>query len=303
MKDAFRSPKESIRTNVRRAQLLLLITATIWASNYPITKYALSQMDALVFNAGRYIVAAVVLSLIIVSRGEWVSVPRDDWRSILRVGFVASVLYQCAFIIGLNLTTSGNAAVLMATSPLWTLLINARLHKEKIQPTMWLGIALSLSGIGLIIAGSGKKLAFGGHELVGDLICVAASIFWAFNTNMQKPLLKRYSPLHLAALSVAVGAVGLTVVAIPGSITTQWTSLGWSVWLAVLVSGGLSIGIANVFWSNGVQQLGPGKTAPFSNLIPVIAFLLSYFVLNENVNMMQIVGSAVTIVGVWLARR
>lgn len=168
---------------------------------------------------------------------------------------------------------------------------------------MWLGIALSLCGVALIIAGSGKKLSLGGNEIIGDLICVAASVLWALNTNMQKPLLTRYSPLHLAALSVAIGAVGLSLVAIPSAVTTSWQTFGWNVWLAVVVSGGLSIGIANVFWSNGVQQLGPGKTAPFSNLIPVIAFLLSYFVLNENVNLMQIVGSAITIVGVWLARR
>lgn len=289
--------------NLRRAQLLLLLTATIWASNYPIAKYALSQMDALVFNAGRYVTAAIVLSLIIVSRGEWISVARADWRSIVRVGVVASVLYQSAFIVGLNLTTAGNAAVMMATSPLWTLFINARLHKEKIQPAVWLGIVLSLVGVALIIAGSGKKLSLGGFEIIGDLICLAASMLWALNTNMQKPLLTRYSPLHLAALSIAIGAIGLSLVAIPNGVTTHWSSFGWNVWLAVLISGGLSIGIANVFWSNGVQQLGPGKTAPFSNLIPVIAFALSYFVLNENINLMQIIGSAMTIAGVWLAQR
>jgi drug/metabolite transporter (DMT)-like permease len=289
--------------NDRRAQLLLLLTATIWAANYPIAKYALSQMDALVFNAGRYVVAAVVLSLIVVLRSEWIVVERADWRNILRVGFVASVMYQSAFIVGLNLTTAGNAAVMMATSPLWTLLLNSFLHKEKIRAATWLGIALSFCGVTLIIAGSGKKLSLGGYEIIGDVICLAAAMLWAFNTNLQKPLLTRYSPLHLATLSISIGAVGLSLVASPNAVTTQWASLGWDVWLAIAISGGLSIGVANVFWSNGVQQLGPGKTAPFSNLIPVIAFLLSYVALNELVNLMQIIGSVVTIAGVWLARR
>jgi drug/metabolite transporter (DMT)-like permease len=289
--------------NDRRAQLLLLLTATIWAANYPIAKYALAQMDALVFNAGRYIVAALVLSLIIVLRGEWLVVERADWRQIVRVGVVASVMYQSAFIIGLHLTTAGNAAVMMATSPLWTLLLNAFFHGERIRLGTWLGVALSLCGITFIIAGSGKKLSLGGYEIIGDVICLAAALLWAFNTNLQKPLLTRYSPLHLATLSVSIGAVGLSVVASPSAVTTQWVSLGWDVWLAIAISGGLSIGIANVFWSNGVRQLGPGKTAPFSNLIPVIAFVLSYFVLNENINFMQLVGSVITIAGVWLARR
>ncbi|MGB6120572.1 MAG: hypothetical protein WBG80_01590, partial [Bacteroidota bacterium] len=49
----------------------------------------------------------------------------------------AHVMYQMAFITGLNLTTAGNAAVLLATAPLWTLVIDARMHGEKISGRMW----------------------------------------------------------------------------------------------------------------------------------------------------------------------
>ncbi len=293
----------SERSHILRAQLLLLLVVITWAANYPVSKYSLEKMDRFVFNSLRFVVAAGLLAAIYFARSQWIRVEKSDWRNILRAGFVASVLYQCAFIIGLSMTTAGNSAVLMATSPLWTVLLNARLHKERISPNMWFGAALSLCGVAMIIIGSGKKFEFGVYEMVGDIICVAAAMLWAFNTNLQKPLLVRYSPLQLALMMVSVGAIGLTLVAIPSAATTDWPSIGWTYWLATILSGALSIGIGNIFWSYGVQRLGPGRTGNFSNLVPVLALVISYLTLNEELHLIQLIGSAITIVGVWLARR
>lgn len=291
------------RLREHRAQLLLLLVVVIWATNYPLAKFAIARMDVFVFNAIRFIVATLILGAMVVSKRTWVPVSRLDWRRILRAGFVANVLYQSAFIVGLRLTTAGNAAVLMATSPLWTLFLNARLHKESIQPSMWSGMGLSLVGVVMIIVGSGRKVEFGGTEIIGDAICLAAAILWAFNTNLQKPLLQHYTPLHLATMMIGIGAVGLTLVAIPAALAIQWSVIGLEHWAATIVSGALSIGVANLIWSYGVQRIGPGRTGAFSNLIPVLALLASYIWLNEELQPAQLIGSFLTILGVWLARR
>ncbi|MBX2990982.1 MAG: DMT family transporter [Bacteroidetes bacterium] len=291
------------RIRQQRAQLLLLLVVIIWATNFPIAKFAISHLDVFVFNGIRFVVAFLVLAAMFFSTSVWTPVQKSDWKSILRAGFIANVLYQCAFIVGLALTTAGNAAILMATSPLWTILFHARLHKEKIQEMMWLGMGLSLAGVIMIIAGSGKKLQLGGHEIIGDLVCLAAAILWGFSTNLQKPLLVRYSSLHLATMMIGIGAVGLVLAAVPSAIMTDWSSVGWTIWVAAIVSGILSIGLANAFWSYGVQRLGPGKTSSFSNLVPVLAFVVSYVVLDEQVYLIQVFGSAITIAGVWIARR
>ncbi len=295
--------KDRERAEEIRAELLLFLVVFIWGSNYPLAKFAIAKMDAFVFNSIRFVVAAMLLTAISSVRGELRSVSREDWKEVLRAGFVANVLYQSAFIVGLSMTNAGNAAVLMATSPLWTIVINARLHRERIHRQIWIGMTLSLFGVVMIIVGSGKKLEFGGHEIVGDFVCLAAAVLWAFNTNMQKPLLTRYSPLHLATVMISIGAIAITLVATPFAVRTQWESIGWQHWFATVLSGILSIGIANVIWSYGVQRIGPRRTSIFSNLIPVLAFVLSYITLSEELNAIQVVGTAMTIVGVWLARR
>jgi drug/metabolite transporter (DMT)-like permease len=295
--------KDPERKQELQAELLLLIVVVVWGSNYALAKFAIATMNVFVFNGIRFVIAALSLIAILRLRGEWKTVHRADWREILRAGLVANVLYQSAFIVGLSMTSAGNSAVIMATSPLWTTVINARIHREKIPHITLIGMSLSLFGVVMIILGSGKKLEFGGQEIIGDLVCLAAAVLLAVNTNLQKPLLIRYSSLHLATVMVGIGAVGTSLVAIPPALQTSWSSIRWEHWFATIVSGVLSIGIANAFWSYGVRHIGPRRTSAFSNLIPVVAFVVSYVTLAEELNVMQVIGTVVTIGGVWMGRR
>jgi drug/metabolite transporter (DMT)-like permease len=155
----------------------------------------------------------------------------------------------------------------------------------------------------MIIIGSGKKLEVDSSAVIGDLICIAAAMFWALNTNLQKPLLARYSPTQLALIMITVGAVGLSVIAIAPALALSWGSVHWTYYGAAVASGALSIAAANLFWSYGVKRLGPGRTANFGNLVPVLAFVISYFTLNEEIFLVQLIGAGITVLGVWLARR
>lgn len=287
----------------RRTERLLLVIVVIWAANYPVAKYGLEGLNELVFNSIRFIVAAAVIAIPLARREHWTPVERADIPKLLQAGIIASVIYQVAFIVGLSMTTAGTAAILLSTSPLWTVLISARLHRERIERMMMLGMIVSLCGVILIIIGSGVKLEFGGRELAGDLIALAAASLWGLNTALQKPLLVRYSAVQLAFILVAVGAVGLTLIAVPAGIGLAWGSVHWSYYLAAVASGALSIGIGNAVWSRGVKHLGPGRTAAFNNLVPALAFVFSFLTLREKLLPIQFVGAAVTIAGVWLARR
>lgn len=285
------------------AEISLLFVMLIWGANYPLAKYALGGMNTFVFNAIRFAVAAIVLLLFFLLRSEWKPVQKGDWGKLIRAGFVGNVIYQMAFIIGLSLTTAGNSAVLLSTSPLWTVFLNARMHKEKIRPLTWAGMAISLLGIILIIAGSGKKIALGGNELIGDIIILCAAILWALNTNLQKPLLVHYSPAQLSLVMIAIGSLGLSVVALPAVVTFDWAALDWTYYVAAIASGAFSIGIANLVWSRGVKRLGPSRTSNFNNLVPVIALMISYFTLHEQLLPIQFVGAGITVIGIWIARR
>jgi drug/metabolite transporter (DMT)-like permease len=102
---------------------------------------------------------------------------------------------------------------------------------------------------------------------------------------------------------MAVGGAGLSLIGIPAMSQLDWSSIRWTYYAAATVSGALSIGLSNAIWSNGVKRLGPGRTANFNNLVPVLAVLLSAFTLHEEITVSQIFGMGITMSGVWIARR
>ncbi|MEK9138458.1 MAG: DMT family transporter [Bacteroidota bacterium] len=293
---------EQQRAKERRAEFLLLMVVLIWAANYPVAKYGLKELSPLLFNGIRYAIAAGVVAVMFFSRSTWTPIASADWLLLLRAGFIANVVYQLAFIIGLSMTSAGNAAILLSTSPLWTLFLSARMHKEHIHLQMWTGMVISLLGVAMIIFGSGKKLELGSVDVYGDLITLAAGALWGLNTNLQKPLLSRLPAVQVTFVMISVGAVGLGIAAIPAALTTPWLSLHWTFYLAAIVSGAFAIAVANFFWSTGVKYLGPGRTANYTNLVPVLAFVISYFALDEKVFLIHFIGAAVTVFGVWYAR-
>ena len=294
---------QSARQGESRTELWLLLVIVVWAANYPVSKYGITGLNIFVFNSIRFLFAAVLLVILFRMRFAWRQVTAADWPRLIKAGFVANVLYQIAFIVGLNMTTAGNAAVLLATAPLWTVFINAKINHEGILPRRWIGMSMALAGVVMIIAGSGTRLEFGGQAILGDFICIAAASFWGFNTSLQKPLLIRYSAMQLTVVMIVVGAAGLTAAAIPAGLTLHWAGVHWTYYVAALASGALSIGAASVVWSVGVKRLGPERTANFGNLTPVLALVISALTLGEPVYPLQLAGVVVTLLGVWYASR
>ena len=287
----------------KTTELLLLTVAIIWASNYPLTKFGLIALNIFVFNSIRFIVAFVLLLVIMRARSLSLKIDPSDRKRILQLGLIVSIIYQCAFIIGIKNTSAGNAAVILSTSPLWTAFFSGRIYKMRVPPQTWLGLSISLIGIVLIIIGSGKNFEFNSMALVGDLMSLVAAVLWGLNTTLQKPLLTRYTTIELSVMTLGIGAVGLTLIAIPPALMMDWHSVSFPYILAAILSGALSIGTANVLWSYGVKNIGPSRTSNFNNLVPVFAFLIAYMTIGESVTKLQVLGAGITIFGVWIVRR
>ncbi len=287
----------------RSTEALLLIVVFIWAANAPLVKFGLSGLDALVFNSLRFLVAGAALAVMYFARSSWKRVPARDWYLLTGLAMIAHVIYQMAYIFGIKNTTVGNSAIILSTSPLWTVFFNSMIHKESVPRPAWLGTGVSLLGIILIVIGTGSTLEFGGDALLGDMLSLLAALLWALSTTLQKDFLKEYSAMQLTVILVCIGAVILTIAAIPSALVLRWDLVGKQYYVAAVGSGAMSIGAATVLWAVGIKNIGPRRTANFNNLVPVLAFFFAYVTLGEKMYPLQILGAVITLVGVWLARR
>lgn len=155
----------------------------------------------------------------------------------------------------------------------------------------------------LVVLGSGEKLEFG-PRLFGDLLAVATVILWALYTVLSQGLLKRYSSVKLNALTMPWGAALLLLAATPAISRTapSFPTVPSMVWIILAASGIFAISISYIIWYKGIQKLGATRTSVYANLVPVLAAIISYFVLGERLDWQFWLGMALVLAGVSLAR-
>ena len=289
-----------VRKNSERlAELLLVLVVFIWGANFIVMKAAFREFPPLAFNAVRMTVAALVLGAMWLFRERAQKMPVRDWLQLLGVGLVGNALYQILFAVGLDLTTSAISSLLIGTIPVWAALLAMLLGWEKISKKTWFGIAIAFVGVTFVTLGSAPSTPVAKDPIAGNALTLGAAICWASYTVLSKRLLERYSALRVSAVGLLLGVPGLWPFAVADLRLVDWRSLPPSVYGSIFYTSCLSIALAYLIWSYGIQQLGAARTAVFNNIVPVVTFLLAFFVLHEPVSWLQVLGGVIVLAGVW----
>ena len=129
--------------------LSLIGVAIIWGMNIPIMKVALGLLDNVyVFNALRLPVSALVLLGFAMRERRQGILPHASVRfsQIAVYALAVSVMYQLVFLIGMDHTTPGNAALILATVPMWTAILAWVFIGERLRGISWVGMFVALAG-------------------------------------------------------------------------------------------------------------------------------------------------------------
>ena len=288
-----------------RHDAALLLVVLVWGINFPVLKAALGAMHPHVINIFRFVVSAGVLGALYAAQratweaGFWAPL-RTHARQIVTLGLLGYVAYQISFIVGVDHTTAGSAALIMASAPLWTAILSRVAGYERLGYVAWIGLLISLLGTGLVIA-AGADAALSG-SLFGNLLMLLAAVLWGAYTAFNKTVVHDVSPTGATFFGILVALPFLTAIGLPYVDTVVWSAVDTWVWAAIIFSGGLSTGIAFAIWNTAVKTVGPSNTAVYSNLVPLVALLGGIVVLGETVTWPQIAGGALIIGGLFVMR-
>jgi drug/metabolite transporter (DMT)-like permease len=171
---------------------------------------------------------------------------------------------------------------------------------ERLHRRQWLGVAVSASGVLLVIT-NGRLLSLRpGDVHTGDLINIFTLAGWSAYTVYSKRVLANASPAVLTTAAYVAG----TLLIVPTAIVTApffppprfGSVVAWTVVLYQAIAGA----IAHVYWSRAIQVVGPSRAAVFLNLQPVVGLLLAALLLREQLGIWQLLGGACVLGGVTL---
>ena len=281
--------------------LLLLTAILVWGINFAVLKLAYRSFHPIAFNAVRFFISAVTLSLLMRSRGMSFRIDRHDWNPMLRLGFLAHTVYQFLFVLGVAKTRAANAALIMALTPVFAYLIGVWMKRERFSPGVLSGIILSLVGVSTIVVfgSSGVELA---GTWRGDLMLIAAAFCWGWYSAESARLLAKYGALRLTVVTIVIGTALMIPLSIPWLLEQNWSAVPFSGWLSLAYSALLSIVYGYCIWAYALSRIGVAHTAVFNNITPIVALLAGWYMLGERPFAAQLAGVFLVITGVFMVR-
>lgn len=269
------------------------LTIPLWSTAYVGTRVALHAYSPMALALLRFLVASAALALYGWRKG--VGLPR--WRDVplfVGAGFFGIFLYMGCFNVGHPTVPAATGAFLIAVTPIFTAINAAVAHKAKLQLRAWLGMLVSLFGVGLIAFA--EKPASGLNPGV-FLILFAAWLLSLYNV-MVKPLSARYSSLAITLYTFCAGTVFMLVFT-----PTLVHELPRASLYATLVAMGLGIfpaAMGYALWSYALAHAPAANVASFMYVTPVLTMLLGWAWLGEWLHPLSLVGGAVALSGVVL---
>lgn len=272
----------------------------LWAANFIVVKTAVTVLPPVGFTFLRFSLASITLLVLLRWREGSMGLPRRDLFAICGLGALGFGVYQILWTTGLTTIAAGDSALIIASTPVLVAFLAVLARSDVLTPGKLLGGIVSFSGVALVIA-SGRGLSLGG-SLAGEAITLLASMCWAFYTAFGAPFLRRYSPLRATTWATVAGTIVLAPIAASQLATVDATTVTPGVLGAVLYSGFLAAGVANVIVSNGIRVVGPTRTAAYQFLVPALAVVLAFVFLAEPIRPGQVIGGLVIVGGVLITR-
>jgi drug/metabolite transporter (DMT)-like permease len=136
---------------------MLLLMVVVWAANPAAIKWALQYIDPLAFNALRFALASLLpVGMLLASREGFRWQRGDGWK-ILALGLIGHGVYQMGFILGINNTLAGNAALILSINPAFVVAFGALMGFERARAYTWVGVSITLAGAALVVLGTGSR--------------------------------------------------------------------------------------------------------------------------------------------------
>jgi drug/metabolite transporter (DMT)-like permease len=288
--------------NFQSLDALLVLMILIWGSNFSIVKVALRDFPEIPFNAMRLIVGTTVYLAVIAwwrDRLRLNALTRQDWTQLVFLGAIGTFLYQLCFVAAVKRTSVGNGSLIIGVSPIVIAVLSAIVGHERIRPVRWLGIAVAMAGLYLVV-GHGVDLS--PETLRGDALMMGGVICWAVYSVASQSILKRHSPLLVIGLTFSIGASMYVLTMAPILVYVDWSVISGFSWFLMLASALLALNLSYWIWYTGLQKLGGSRTSVYSYMTPIVAMAVAAIWLDEPIAANQIAGAGAIMGGLLITR-
>jgi len=263
-----------------RVYCVLAVSLAIWSTGFPAISAAVKVYAPLEMAAFRMVVGGALILLICVITGKRIIPDRRDVLPSALCGLIGLATYNILLGYGQQHITAAEASLLVALTPVFTVLASVAFLGERVGWKTTAGIAVSFSGVAVMA-----------------LVVLLAAATQALLTILQKRMLTRYDPLEVTAFCIQFAMIAVLPLgwqAFPKAIANPFSEAT----LAMLYLAVFSLVLGYLGWAYVLQKLSASRTVSFLYVVPVGATIVGYFWLGEIPDRGAFIGGGIALIGV-----
>jgi drug/metabolite transporter (DMT)-like permease len=266
------------------------IAATLFGVSVVAVRIAVHDIPPLTLALLRFGQGAIVLFLgLALFRRDRLRIDPRDLPYLALLGVIFFAIFPTTFNTGMRYDAASRGGLLMATMPLWTLVIARLVTRGRLSARQVIGVLVSILGVAVVMAQHGGGNAGTVGTSRGDAFLITTAVCGAIYNVLAKRMLAKYGGLTVTFYAMLCGSLLLTpsllIEGAPHFAELPVETIGLVVFLGIL-GGALAFSL----WTSALKRLSPTRVAVYINLNPIAATLAAATVLHERLTIMFIVG-------------
>ncbi len=290
-------------TTKQKAYIGLVATSIIWGTSWVASKIAVKGgVPGLEVAAIRQFMGGVLFVGFFLIRGEKIpSAKQMLWLA--GMGTLLFVIANGFATVALRYIPSGLAALIAALYPLSVVIIERIFFRNtKITWVTFVGLLLGITGIGIVFYDNAFHSQPEGYVL-GLILSLIAMLSWSIGTIIIARNKVKINAYNATGWQMLLGSFLLMIMTLASGNTMPITAIPASTWLAIAYLVFVSSIVAFVAFIYTMKHLEPAIAALYAYINPIIAILTGSVLMDEKLTIDILIGSAITLVGVFLVNR
>lgn len=261
----------------RKDYVLLALLILSWGLNWPVMKLGVREFPPLTFRTLSMIGGLIVIGLAARMQRESLRVPAGQALTVVKLAVPNMLVWHALIILAVKLLSSGRAAILGYTMPVWAVLSGLAFFGDRISGRALLGVVLAMTGAALLLSSEFTNIS---GQPLGTVVALLAAASWGFGTVLMKR-----TRLDMPTISLTFWMLALTTAVMSVLSLTfergQWRLPGAVEWAAILYNAAIIFGFAHVVWFRLARLLPPVMSSLSVMFIPVIGTFSGAWMLGE----------------------
>jgi len=288
---------------VSLAHLAFVTVCIIWGTTYLAIRVALETVPVLLVAGLRWMTAGVLLCGILLAMGRRLP-PLRMWGPLILLGVLMNIMGNGFVVFAQQYVASGLTAVMIATTPFWSALLERMLPSgERFSTRALIGLAIGFSGIVILVWPEMSQGGASGRAFVGGVIAIQlACIGWVIGTSYARRHELGNDPFPSTALQMVFSGVMLLSAA---TVRGDWAELSFTprtlAAMAYLAIAGSLVAYSAYIYA--IQHLRLSLVSLYAYINPVIAVALGTVLLGEPLSSRILLAALLVLAGTWIVGR